>query len=1068
MRRSKQILAAAPAREASAPPGLLARRWHVSTRLTVILLVPVLTNLVLGGMQVRSSVETWQSAKVAEHVARIVAAGSAYHSALLDERDLSVAPLLQGRRDSTVVRDVRAVTDLRAADFRREVAALPAGHGLEQRISQVERVWPQLAAVRAQAFTTGTDPVATEEGYAVLGRLIIGLANELGFGMENSASYGRMVYSLALAKEAASLQRSVGLHLMVRPGDTGPLREQQLNAFLAYRRLEVIAARTYGATGTDATVARLTSGTAQRQATGPAGPTGPTGHRRERESERLEGPGRLVPGGEHRTTVAGSGRAALPGLERMTERIAAGEGPAVLAAQGITPATWMAASTRKFEAYGRVERQLIDAAVDEAARIASDARRAAFVKGLVVVVALLAAFLVTALMARQMSRSMRGLRTAALTIAEQRLPVLYDRLSRTDPGRVDTQVAPIPITTSDEIGEVARAFDQVHREAVRLAAEQALLRGNINAIFTNLSRRNQSLIEGQLTLITDLENNEADPDQLENLFKLDHLATRMRRNGENLLVLAGEEPGRRWDQPVPLIDVLRAASSEVEQYERIELSGVPEAEIHGRAVTDLVHLLAELLENATTFSSPQTKVRVTATRLPDGRVMIEIHDKGIGLTAEDFADINHKLANPPTVDAAISQRMGLFVVGRLSDRHGIRVQLRPSGEQAGTTSLVMLPDVITHGGGGEQQPPVDQFTVSQIIPEQHAFQQQQSAPMRTAAELGFDDSRYEIPNDIRELDPVGRSLMREERRAALEAQTHGNPAIEPPRYGDDFQAPDPSYDNGATAYVDQQRAYDQQTAYEEPQQPSYDEAYFGQGGAVQNGNGQQRGGNDTFSATGGYPEPAYAEPAQEEQAPAAPETYSGFEESSYQDDWPQQQDYQSSYRSEYAPEPESSQAADVKEPDRVGFDRPGSTPSAGHALTDAGLPRRGSTASMGGTSAGAVNGRQDVSQDQPTTGGPNGDWRSANDERWQQASQLKKPKAGGVTSSGLPRRVPKANLVEGAATTTPQGGPQISRAPEDVRGRLSNLRRGVQRGRNAGSETNGQGFGPDSTYNQER
>ncbi len=133
-------------------------------------------------------------------------------------------------------------------------------------------------------------------------------------------------------------------------------------------------------------------------------------------------------------------------------------------------------------------------------------------------------------------------------------------------------------------------------------------------------------------------------------------------------------------------------------------------------MTDLVHLLAELLENATTFSSPQTKVRVTATRLPDGRIMVEIHDKGIGLTAEDFADINHKLANPPTVDAAISQRMGLFVVGRLSDRHGIRVQLRPSGEQAGTTSLVMLPDAITHGGGGEQSLERDEFTVSQIIP----------------------------------------------------------------------------------------------------------------------------------------------------------------------------------------------------------------------------------------------------------------------------------------------------------------------------------------------------------------
>ncbi len=157
----------------------------------------------------------------------------------------------------------------------------------------------------------------------------------------------------------------------------------------------------------------------------------------------------------------------------------------------------------------------------------------------------------------------------------------------------------------------------------------------------------------------------------------------MRRNGENLLVLAGEEPGRRWNQPVPLVDVLRAASSEVESYERIQLTGVPESEIHGQAVTDLVHLLAELLENATTFSSPQTKVKVTATRLPDGRVMVEIHDKGIGLTAEDFADINHKLANPPTVDAAVSQRMGLFVVGRLADRHGIRVQLRPRASRPG-------------------------------------------------------------------------------------------------------------------------------------------------------------------------------------------------------------------------------------------------------------------------------------------------------------------------------------------------------------------------------------------------
>jgi anti-sigma regulatory factor (Ser/Thr protein kinase) len=536
----------------------------------------------------------------------------------------------------------------------------------------------------------------------------------------------------------------------------------------------------------------------------------------------------------------------------------------------------------------------------------------------------------------------------------------------------------------------------------------------------------------------------------------------------------------------------------VEQYERIELSGVPEAEIHGRAVTDLVHLLAELLENATTFSSPQTKVRVTATRLPDGRVMIEIHDKGIGLTAEDFADINHKLANPPTVDAAISQRMGLFVVGRLSDRHGIRVQLRPSGEQAGTTSLVMLPDAITHGGGGEQHVDRDEFTVSQIIPEQNFggenFNQQ---PMRTAAELGFDDSRYtDVPDDIRELDPVGRSLMREERRAALEAQSHQQPALpgqsaqeqgETPGYSEEFHGQQgydtgQAYDTGQNGYPEQPGAYDRQapfeeqrqapyeeqrqTSYEEPQRAAYDEQYYAPNGGLPQ--------NDTFSQNGGYPEPSsYAEPAQEEHsAPRAGESggFPAFEQRRYQDDWPQQDGYQNGYPSQYpsqAQETESAQAADASEQDRVGFDRPGPAHSAAPSLTDAGLPRRGAAASGANGAGGARHASQEPPASTPESNGDS-DWRSANDERWQQASQLRKPKAGGVTSSGLPRRVPKANLIEGSAESTHQGGPQVSRAPEDVRGRLSNLRRGVQRGRNAGSETNGQGFGPDSTYNQER
>ncbi|NGO43299.1 sensor histidine kinase [Streptomyces ureilyticus] len=1062
--------------EPTAPPAssgsrLSPRNWRVPTRLNAILLIPVLVGLVMGGFNVKNSIDTWNEAQDAEKIAQIVASASEYAAALLNERDLSAEPRLKenpSAEDEKIVDQVRATTDEKADAFHESVEGMPSGYGLERRLRLVEEAEPALANMRKNAYKTSQDPVKTEEDYVDIEHLLLEFTNELGLGTGNITSYGRTVYAVALAKGAASLQRSIGMHLLVRPSEDEATYNRQRVAFTSYAYLEGIAVQEYISGGTAQDAQKLKTVMAQKTQ---------EGQQQVAEAER-------------QAEAAGREFVAPPALDKMVQGVAA-QSPDELRTQGITPATWMGASTAKFDGYDEIEADLIDSAVADADQVASDAQRDAIINGAIVIIALLAAFIIASLMARQMSRSMRQLRNAAFGVAEQRLPMLVDQLSRTDPGRVDTRVAPIPITSTDEIGEVARAFDQVHREAVRLAAEQALLRGNINAIFTNLSRRNQSLIEGQLTLITDLENNEADPDQLENLFKLDHLATRMRRNGENLLVLAGEEPGRRWDQPVPLVDVLRAASSEVEQYERIELSGVPEAEIHGRAVTDLVHLLAELLENATTFSSPQTKVRVTATRLPDGRVMIEIHDKGIGLTAEDFADINHKLANPPTVDAAISQRMGLFVVGRLSDRHGIRVQLRPSGEQAGTTSLVMLPDAITHGGGGDQNLQGDEFTVSQIIPEQQqSFQGEnfQGPPMRTAAELGFDDSRYDnVPDDIRELDPVGRSLMREERRAALESQSQ-QPELEAGSFREDYDRQQPGYDEGRTGYdgnqsgyepqqpaydegrpaydgapaaYTEQPSYDRQTAYEEQQQPAYDETYF-----------------PSNPSNGGYPEPSYAEPVQEErpQAPgSSQDRFSPFEAQSYQDDWPQQDEYRNGYQSEYAPETESSQAADVAEQDRVGFDRPGPAPSAAHELTDAGLPRRGSTDAglprRGTTASGS--GQQRVGQEPPAgadTSGSNGtgEWRTANDQRWQRAEQLKQPKAGGVTSSGLPRRVPKANLVEGTAESTNQGGPQVSRAPEDVRGRLSNLRRGVQRGRNAGSETNGQGFSPDSTYNQER
>ncbi|MFD3642177.1 sensor histidine kinase [Streptomyces griseus] len=1029
------------------------RNWRVATRLNAILLIPVLVGLVMGGFQVKGSIDTWSEAQDAERIAVVVRAASDYGQALLNERDLTAEPLLSGDRDADVVEQTRATTDEAARKFDAAVKDMPAKPGLERRLKLFKGEEPKLPELRKAAYSQALDPVKTEEGYVQVQHSLMEFSNELGLGTGNITSYGRTVYAIELSKAAESLQRSIGMHLLVRPSKKPGTYNDQVKAFGSYNYLEQIALGEFNSGGTQDDVDRLKQVMAGKAAEG----------------------AKQIKAAKEQAEAAGEPFVAPPSIDGsvfdgMAREIGQGQDPEELAAKGITPATWMAAATAKFEGYATVEDELVTKAVDEAASISSDAKTDAIVNGLVVVIALLAAFVLAGLMARQMSRSMRQLRTAAFGIAEQRLPSLVDQLSRTDPGRVDTRVQPIPITTQDEIGEVARAFDQVHREAVRLAAEQAMLRGNVNAIFTNLSRRNQSLIEGQLTLITDLENNEADPDQLESLFKLDHLATRMRRNGENLLVLAGEEPGRRWNQPVPLVDVLRAASSEVESYERIQLTGVPESEIHGQAVTDLVHLLAELLENATTFSSPQTKVKVTATRLPDGRVMVEIHDKGIGLTAEDFADINHKLANPPTVDAAVSQRMGLFVVGRLADRHGIRVQLRPSGEQAGTTSLVMLPDAITHGGGGEPGAGQDDFTVSSIIPEQQqAFEPApQQAPMRTAAELGFDDSRYEAPADPGQLDPVNRSLMREERRAALEAQTGpGGPFGEDVReqrgYAPESYAGDPYGGQPQQGYAGDrygQDPYGQQQPYQE----TYEQQRYGAGDgyAQQDQQPQQHPGD-------GYTESAYADQQGRQGQYADP--YAASPDPSHQDDWPVQSGFQNTYEPIAPAESESVPSTPAEPSERVGFDRPGPTPNVGHELTEAGLPRRGAQQHWQPGPGGRGNDqpdpapgpqpRQEQRQEPQTDGDGTDDWRSTNDERWERAEKLREPKAGGITPSGLPRRVPKANLVEGTAEQTQQGGPQVSRAPEDVRGRLSNLRRGIQRGRSEGSDTS-------TTYNQER
>ncbi|GAA2277375.1 hypothetical protein GCM10010402_37350 [Actinomadura luteofluorescens] len=362
-----------------------------------------------------------------------------------------------------------------------------------------------------------------------------------------------------------------------------------------------------------------------------------------------------------------------------------------------TARSWTADSTARVDKLRAVEKRIAADLAASADDARAGAQTAAIRDGVLLFLVLAVVLATLIVMARSLVRPLRRLQSGALDVANARLPGLVDRLRDPEAAAGGIEVKPIEIDSTDEIGQVARAFDEVHREAVRLAADEAVLRGNINAMFVNLSRRSQSLIERQLRLIEELEQSERDEEQLGNLFRLDHLATRMRRNCENLLVLGGQEQVRRWNQPVPLIDVVRASLSEVEQYERVALRVQGDMTVAGPVVNDLVHLLAELVENATVFSSENTKVTVSGQMLSGGGCMLQITDNGVGMSPEELEQANWRLANPPVIDFSAARRMGLFVVGRLAVRHGIRVELR-AAQGGGLTAFVVLPDAVVTPG----------------------------------------------------------------------------------------------------------------------------------------------------------------------------------------------------------------------------------------------------------------------------------------------------------------------------------------------------------------------------------
>ncbi|MEV0978516.1 nitrate- and nitrite sensing domain-containing protein [Streptomyces sp. NPDC049915] len=357
----------------------------------------------------------------------------------------------------------------------------------------------------------------------------------------------------------------------------------------------------------------------------------------------------------------------------------------------VTAKDWDTAAGTALRELGALDDQASDRYQDRVQPVAMNVILKAVFAGALGIVALVLSLLLSVRIGRALVRDLRQLRMEAHEASGVRLPSVMRRLSAGEQVDVETEVPRLEYDRN-EIGEVGQALNTLQRAAVEAAVKQSELRAGVSEVFVNLARRSQVLLHKQLTLLDTMERRTEDTEELADLFRLDHLTTRMRRHAEGLVILSGAAPSRQWRKPVQLMDVVRAAVAEVEDYERIEVRRLPRVAVTGPAVADLTHLVAELLENATVFSPPHTAVHVVGERVANG-FTLEIHDRGLGMTAEALLDANLRLAETPEFELSDTDRLGLFVVSRLAQRQNVRVSLQPSA-YGGTTAVVFLPDAL--------------------------------------------------------------------------------------------------------------------------------------------------------------------------------------------------------------------------------------------------------------------------------------------------------------------------------------------------------------------------------------
>ncbi|MFF5209857.1 nitrate- and nitrite sensing domain-containing protein [Streptosporangium sp. NPDC000396] len=952
-------------------------------RLVALILLPTAAAVLLSGLQLTTALSTANEYHRTSQVASLVGRLATLSHELAEERDLTAWYIADHRRPARLanVKRQRGAVDQAVTDVLAAAKAITNEHeaSVQAETAQARRWLDSLPGLRRRVTDPGVLPRAALGMYSPMIASFLTLHDDLsrGSGDEHLVSDGLALGALSRAKEQIAKQRGILLIPGLERGFDFDDHAELLGAW----KIQLGEEAAFRQSASAAEVKRF--------------------------RELVSGP---------KVDRADAIRALI--VSRVRENRPLGN-------FGVR--TWFDSSTAIVNGMRTLERE-ISASVEKHSQELEDAeRRSAMISGAAILVLLVLILLITAWVAGTLVRPLRKLRSEALEVADTRLPETVRVLRESTDLSPDVEVPSIGVASRDEIGEVARAFDEVHREAIRLAGDEAKLRNNVNAMFVNLSRRTQSLVERQIDLIDDLEQGEQDETRLGSLFKLDHLATRMRRNSENLLVLAGQEQSRRWSEPVPLSDVVRASLSEVENYERVSLRIEAGTLILGSAVNDIVHLIAELVENAIFFSPQDTKITVSSNSNETGAIILAVTDLGIGMSDEEIAEANRRLAEPPAVDLSVSRRMGLFVVGRLAMRHGIRVQLRRP-EAGGLSAVVLLPvqvvaqSAMAMAGQGPSQTSFGSMSSSDMFGGL-------SKPDPFGAGLSQDpfgagpghDSFGAGPGQ----DPFGAGPGQDPfgtaggRLPSRKPPASGTPASQPPApttadlwstpmvsasaVEDLWSSPltptaPPSFPDPRSPFRDPHPSFPTSQPSSPGSEPPFPPSWL------------ENPPLDPWAPQ----EPEVVENTQAMPAVETPVTESRPEEflpifSAVGSDW-----FRSSASVESAPEA-------------------GNTPEAmEQRLQEAHETRQASP----------------QVERQP--------WSTPSDQGWAAAEAAKKPAEGGLTGSGLPRRVPKANLVPGSAPAAPTTPPPASAAPplsaERVRSRLSSFQQGIRQGRAEMSE----------------